>query len=99
MDSEAARTRAEVSDEISKWTVGWGVVGMALFPLALPIVILTGVALLPLLVPLLALGLLAGVLALPIMLIRKLGHSATRLRRRRGSRRPAEPSSRPATGH
>ena len=99
MDSEAARARAELSDEISKWTVGWGIVGMALFPFALPIVILTGVALLPLIVPLLALALLAGVLALPVMLLRKLGRSAARLRRRRGGRRPAEPSSGPATGH
>jgi hypothetical protein len=92
MDSEAARARAELSDEISKWTVGWGIVGMALFPFALPFVILTGVALLPLLVPLLALGLLAGVLALPVMLFRKLGRSVARFRRSRGGRRPAEPA-------
>jgi hypothetical protein len=95
MDSEAARARAELSDEISKWTVGWGVVGTALFPFALPIVILTAVALLPLLVPLLALALLAGVLALPVLLVRKLGRSVARLGRSRGGRRPGEP----ATGH
>jgi hypothetical protein len=99
MDSEVARARAELSDEISKWTVGWGVVGTALFPFALPIVILTAVALLPLLVPLLALALLAGALALPVILFRKLGRSVARLRRPRGGRGPAEPSSRPATGH
>jgi hypothetical protein len=99
MDSQAARARAELSDEISKWTVGWGVVGMALFPFALPIVVLTAVALLPLLVPLLALGLLAGVVTLPIIVIRKLVRSATRLTRPHGRRGPGETSSRPATGH
>jgi hypothetical protein len=95
MDAESrARSRAEVVDEVSKWSVGGGILLMALFPLALPIVILTLVALLPLAVPLIAIGLLAGVVALPVMLIRKLGPSLRRLRPSRPRRRPPEPAPR-----
>jgi hypothetical protein len=99
MESEAARSRAEALDEIWKWTVGGGILVMALAPLALPILILTLVALLPLAAPLLALGLIAGVVALPIILVRKLGHSVNGFRQRRRRRRPAEPAPEPATGH
>ena len=39
MNAEStARRRAEVIDEISKWTVGAGILTVALFPLAIPIV-------------------------------------------------------------
>ena len=73
MNAEStARRRAEVTDEISKWTVGAGIITVALFPLAIPIVVLTAVALLALLVPLAAIGLLAGVIAAPVMLVRRL---------------------------
>lgn len=93
-----ARSRSEIVDEVSKWTVGPGIIAVALFPLALPILILTVIAVLPLIVPLLALGLLAGVVAVPIMLIRKLGPSVSRLRpRRRPTTGEAPP--RPATEH
>jgi hypothetical protein len=95
MESETARSRAEIVDEASKWSVGAGILVMALAPLSLPILILTLVAVLPLVVPLLAIGLVAGVLALPVMLARKLGRTLSAIgpRRRRG--RPPEP----ATGH
>jgi hypothetical protein len=66
-------SRAEVLEEVSKWTVGLGMVTMVLFPLALPIIALTAVALLPLVVPVLAVGLLAAVVVLPIRLIRRAG--------------------------
>jgi hypothetical protein len=62
-------------DEVSKWTVGLGIVAMALFPLSIPILVLTAAALVPLALPLLALGLLA----IPLVLARRL---LTRLRRR-----------------
>jgi hypothetical protein len=98
MNAESApRSRAEVVDEVSKWTVGSGIILVALFPLSLPILILTLVAVLPLVVPLLAVGLVAGAVALPVMLVRKLGHSVTGIRSRR-RRRSAEPAPRPATG-
>jgi hypothetical protein len=100
MESDAARDRAQDLDEIWKWTVGGGILVVALAPLALPILILTIVALLPLAVPLLALGLVAGAVALPIILVRRLARSVKGFgpRRRRGER-PAEPARRPATGH
>ena len=71
MNAESARKRAEVADEVSKWTVGAGIIAVALFPLAIPIVVLTAVALLPLLVPLAAIGMLAGVVAAPVLLVRR----------------------------
>jgi membrane protein implicated in regulation of membrane protease activity len=66
-----------MTDELSNWGVGLGIVTVALFPFAIPIIILTAVALLPLLVPVLALAIVAAVVAAPIALVR-------RLRRRRG---------------
>jgi hypothetical protein len=96
MNSEAARSRAEIADEISKWTVGGGIVLVALFPLALPILILTAVAVLPLLVPLLAAGLVVGVIALPILLLRRLGRALGLLRPRR--RTPGEPAPKTVPG-
>jgi hypothetical protein len=96
MNSEAARSRAEIADEISKWTVGGGIVLVALFPLTLPILILTAVAVLPLLVPLLAAGLVVGVIALPILLLRRLGRALGLLRPRR--RTPGEPAPKTVAG-
>jgi hypothetical protein len=70
-ESKAMR-RAEIVDEISKWGVGLGVVTVALFPLSIPFLLLTAVALLPLLVPVLALGLIGGIVGLPVLLVRRL---------------------------
>ena len=57
MSSESTpNSRAEIVDEVSKWAVGGGIVIVALFPLALPILILTAVAVLPLLLPVVAAG-------------------------------------------
>jgi hypothetical protein len=81
-----ARSRAEVADEISKWTVGLGIISFALFPLSLPILILTAVAVLPLLLPALAVGLLIGVVAMPILAVRSLRRRAIRARRSEGDR-------------
>src|SRR6266480_2683348 len=60
--------------------VGGGIVTLALFPLALPLIALTVVALIPLLVIALAFGLVVAVLAAPLL-------AARWLRRRMG--RPA----------
>jgi hypothetical protein len=106
MDAETrARSRAQSLDEIWKWTVGAGILLVALAPLALPILILTIVATLPLLVPLLALGLLAGAIALLVMLFGRASRSLSQIRpRRRRSARPSperrpEPPPGRATGH
>jgi hypothetical protein len=78
---EKARQRAEVVDEISKWTVGAGILMVALAPLAIPILVLTGVALLPLLVPLVPLALIAGIVYLPVKLVRGIRRRRRPLRR------------------
>jgi hypothetical protein len=78
---EKARRRAEVVDEVSKWTVGAGILVVALAPLAIPILVLTGVALLPLLVPLIPIGLIAGLIYLPIRLVRSIRNRRRPLRR------------------
>ena len=79
-------TRLEAIEEVSKWGVGLGVLTFALFPLAVPILLLTAVALLPLALPLVALALIGAVLAAPVMLVRRLVRS-------RGERRDRSPSS------
>jgi hypothetical protein len=87
MNAEStARSRAEVADEVSKWAVGLGIITFALFPLALPILILTAIAVLPLLLPALAVGLLIGVVAVPILAVRSLRRRAIRARRSKGER-------------
>jgi hypothetical protein len=62
----------EVVSGVSTALVGAGVVTFALAPLALPILILTVVAVIPLLLPVLALGLLAAIVIVPIRLARRL---------------------------
>ena len=86
MDTDLkARERAEAIQEFSKWSVGAGILVVALAPLAIPILVLTGVALLPPLVPLIPLGLIAGLIYLPVRLVR-----SVRRRRRPLRRGPAE---------
>jgi hypothetical protein len=72
MNTERDYERAEIADEVSKWTVGFGILVVALAPLSIPILLLTAVALVPLLVPLIALGAVAALVALPVMLVRRL---------------------------
>jgi Flp pilus assembly protein TadB len=69
-ESKADRTAA-VADEASKWGVGLGIIVVALFPLSIPILLLTAAALVPLLIPLVALGLIATVVAVPVVLVRR----------------------------
>ena len=77
-----ARSRAEVVDEVSKWTVGLGILGVALAPLAIPIVVLTAVAVIPLLIPVAA----VAILAVPVLLIRGLVRRVRQRRERSSSR-------------
>src|SRR5436309_15460579 len=69
---ERTRRRVEVVDEVSKWAVGAGILMVALAPLAIPILALTAVALLPLALPLIPIALIAGLVYLPIRVIRGL---------------------------
>ncbi len=61
---------AELLDELSDWAVGGGIVAMALFPFAVPLVALTAVALLPLLAMSIAVGILVAVVMAPIVAVR-----------------------------
>lgn len=70
---------AELVDELSNWSVGGGIVTLALFPLALPALALIALMALPLLVPVLAAGLVFGVVGLPVLLVRRLGRRALAL--------------------
>jgi hypothetical protein len=81
-------TTAEVIDEVSKWTIGPGIILVALAPLALPILALTAVATIPLLLPVLAVGVLVGGVALTVRLVRGVGRLATRVLSPNGHRRP-----------
>jgi hypothetical protein len=76
-----ARKRADVVDEISKWTVGAGILMVALAPLAIPILVLTGVFLLPLLLPAIPLALIAGIVYLPVKIVRSVRRRRRTLRR------------------
>jgi hypothetical protein len=80
-----APSKAEITDEISKWAVGGGIIITALFPLALPIIALTAIAALPLLLLALPAGLLVAGVALPILLVRSLVRLAIRALRPKGT--------------
>jgi hypothetical protein len=71
-NSSSKPSASELTEETSAFAVGAGILVMALFPLAIPIVALTAVALIPLLVVPLALGVLAAAVALPILGVRHL---------------------------
>jgi hypothetical protein len=90
LNSATSAPRAiDFVDELSGWNVGAGVVVMALFPLALPLIALTAFALLPLLLPLLAVALVAAVVTVPVLVVRRLGRWAFRAFRPHRRRREA----------
>src|SRR5215211_6741300 len=90
-------TPAELAGEAAAWGVGGGVVTMALFPLALPIILLTAVAAIPLVLLALAAGLVGAVVAAPILLLRRLRRPARVSHRRENGRAGAAVIQRPAT--
>jgi hypothetical protein len=81
---EKARERAELIDEYSKWGVGAGILVVAVAPLAIPFIVLTAAFLLPLALPLIPVALVAGLVYLPIRIVRGIR------RRRSGRGRAAE---------
>ena len=85
-------SRVEVLDELYKWTVGGGIITLALFPLAVPILVLTAVATIPLLLPFLAVGLLIGGVALMVLVVRGLSRLAMWVMRRGGAAPQEQPS-------
>ena len=92
MNSQKQISNRAAIDELSTWAVGLGILVVALAPLSIPILVLTAVALVPLALPVIALGLVAAVVAIPIVVGRRL---VIRLRTRSArsrSARPATPS-------
>ena len=63
--------KLEVIEGASRVLVGGGVVTLALFPLALPLIVLTVVAAVPFVVLGLGLALVAAILATPVLLVRR----------------------------
>jgi hypothetical protein len=72
------KSSREVVDEISSLLVGGGILTVALFPLAVPLIAMTVVLALPLLLVPLAVGVVAAIVAAPILLVRSLGIRAVR---------------------
>jgi PPOX class probable F420-dependent enzyme len=96
-EHDMSRQTTEVIDEASKWTVGLGIITLALAPLALPMLVLTAVALVALALPLIAVGLVAAIVAVPVLLIRRLRRRFIRRSRPATVPRARPPSSRPAS--
>jgi hypothetical protein len=84
----------EILEGASTVLVGGGIVTMALFPLALPLIILTAAAAVPLVLLAVASGVLVAAAALPILLVRSVVRAAVRARPPRGAGERGRPSSR-----
>jgi hypothetical protein len=69
-------TRAEAVNEANTWLVGGGVITMAVAPLALPILILTLVATVPLVLLALAPALAVALIAAPVLAAWRVGRWA-----------------------
>jgi len=83
----AAHSAAEIADELSAWAVGCAIITAALFPLALPILALTAVAVLPFVLVPLAVALAALLVALPALTVRSLVRRARVMAGHRAGRR------------
>ncbi len=73
---EAAQNSPELADEVSGLLVGGGILTMALFPFALPLVLLTVTALVPLVLLAIPVSLVVAVVWGPILLVRRLRRAA-----------------------
>jgi membrane protein implicated in regulation of membrane protease activity len=91
------RIMSEKIDTFSEFLVGGGILTMALFPLAIPMVALLIVAALPLVALGAALALVGAVLAAPVVLVRALSRRLGTIRRDRREPRPI-PGNRPLMG-
>ena len=91
-----APSAVELGDTLTDWAVGGGIVTMALFPLAIPIVALTAVALLPLLAPVVVVGVAIGLVALPVAVVRAVSRRIRARRRASAAGHRAMPAHRAA---
>jgi hypothetical protein len=98
-DRATEHTPTDLLQTVSEFLVGGGVLTMALFPLAIPVIALLIVAALPLLVLAAAVALIGAVLAAPIVLIRGVVRKLGTVRINRRERESAVlRGSRPAMG-
>lgn len=67
----AMPTAGEVADEMATMAIGAAILTFTLFPLAVPMIALTIIALVPLLVVGLAAGLVVAVFAAPVVMVRR----------------------------
>jgi len=67
-----APTPADVVEEASAWAIGGGIITFVLFPFILPILLLTAAFVIPFLLAGLAIALVVGLAAAPILLLRHL---------------------------
>jgi hypothetical protein len=77
-------TAGDLVEEASAWAVGGGVLTFALFPFALPILLLTVAFVLPFALAGLAIALVLSMVSAPILLVRRLRSAMDR-------GRPADP--------
>jgi hypothetical protein len=77
-------TAGDVVEEASAWALGGGVLTFALFPFALPILLLTVAFVLPFALAGLAIALVLSMVSAPILLVRRLRSAMDR-------GRPADP--------
>jgi hypothetical protein len=71
-----APTPSEVTEEVTVWAVGGGIVTVALFPVALPLLLLTAAFVVPFLLAAVAIGIVLALPAAPILVLRR--HRARR---------------------
>jgi hypothetical protein len=83
---DSAGSRADWVSGTAAAGTGLGALTMGLFPLAIPILTLTLVAMLPLVLPLVLLGALAALLAGGLLVIRAVARGIGHLRRGHGTR-------------
>ena len=74
--SSSDSTTADLVEGTAAAAAGLGIITMMLFPLAIPVLALTAVALIPLLIPLLLIPLVGGLVAAPFLLLRRLVRQA-----------------------
>jgi membrane protein implicated in regulation of membrane protease activity len=98
MNQERSRIMTSKIDTVSEFLVGGGILTMALFPLAIPMVALLIVAALPLLALAALVAVAGAVVALPVLIVRRLSRTLAGMGTdRRRERRPFR-GTRPAMG-
>jgi hypothetical protein len=98
-NAPGAPSAADVAGELLAWAAGGGIIALALFPFAIPLVVLTAVAFVPLVLVALVGGLVVLLLAPPFLAVRGVVRRAKAVRAQsQGARRPASARRAPVSG-